>query len=196
MFGPLDNEFDDHPSLEVSLEDFENDSTAHRSPLFGLPSQHSGFRSEESDGEMDDPNPTDHWSPPAFQQHRDHVPGSAWYRHEAHSWENRIHHRSELKPSHGRLGASPSVSREASPQYEDAPEAPAKTRASDHTEKGDIAIAANVPLPIGAGTPQIGRSPSPSLPQRPGATREGPQDDGLDFGAENLSNCRHCLIQV
>lgn len=194
MLGPLDNEFDDHPSLVASLEDFENDSTVQRSPLFGLPSQHSGFRSEESDDEMDDPTPSP-WSPPGFRPDQDHVPGSGWYRHSGYSLSPSVHHSSGLRPTLPRPSASPSVSREGSP-YEDAPEAPSKARSSDHTEKGDIAIAANVPLPIGAGTPQIGRSPSPSLPQRPGATREGPQDDGLDFGAENLSNCRHCLIQV
>lgn len=42
------HEFDAHPSLQASLEDFEHDE---RSPVFGLPSQHSGFRSEDSEVE-------------------------------------------------------------------------------------------------------------------------------------------------
>ncbi|KAJ5089776.1 hypothetical protein N7532_008460 [Penicillium argentinense] len=190
MLDELDNVFDDHPSLDASLEDFENNSNAHRSPLFGLPSQHSGFRSEESDGELDDPAGMERWSPPGLRQH-DYIQGSGWYRHQpyAHARKNRIHERPDLKPTVG-LSASPAASREASPQYEDALEGPAKGRAHEQAETGDVTIAANVPLPMGAGTPQKGRSPSPGPAHSPGATREGPEDDGLGFGAENLSNLR------
>ncbi|KAJ5595932.1 hypothetical protein N7450_002390 [Penicillium hetheringtonii] len=186
MLDELDHVFDDHPSLDASLEDFESNSNAHRSPLFGMPSQHSGFRSEGSDSEMEDSTPMDPWSPPGLRQH-DYVQGSGWYRHQPYARKNRMHGRPDLKPTVG-LSDSPSVSREASPQYEDAPEPPAKGRAKEYTEKGDVAVAANVPLPSGSGTPQIGRSPSPGPPQSPGATREGADDDGMDFGAENLSN--------
>ncbi|CAI7671996.1 unnamed protein product [Penicillium pancosmium] len=191
MLDELDNVFDDHPSLDASLEDFESNSNAHRSPLYGLPSQHSGFRSEESDDELDETPTNDRWSPPGLgiRQH-DYVQGSGWYRHQPYAQKHNLRNRPDLKPTVGRLSVSPTASREPSPQYEDAPEAPAKGRSSEYAEKGDVSIAANVPLPRGAGTPQIGRSPSPPPAQRPGATREGPDDDGLGFGAENLSNLR------
>lgn len=185
MLDELDHVFDDHPSLEASLEDFENNSR--RSPLFGMPSQHSGFRSEESDGEEEDPPPPEpRWSPPGLRQH-DYVPDSGWYRHQPYPRDKKaINERLHLKPTVG-LNLSPSQSREPSPQYEDALEGPREDRGSDDT------VAANVPLPIGADTPQTGRSPSPGLPPNLGATNHRSEDDGSGFRAENLSNCRHCL---
>lgn len=192
MLDELDNVFDDHPSLDASLEDFENNSNAHRSPLFGMPSQHSGFRSEESDGEIDDPATIERWSPPGLRQH-DYVHGSSWYRHQPYLRKGNLNAgRLELKPTVG-LSISPSVSREPSPQYEDALEDPTKAKGNQDNEISDVTVAANVPLPADAGTPQTGRSPSPC--SRPsGARRRSPEDEGLGFGAENLSNCRHCLI--
>lgn len=184
MLDDLDRVFDDHPSLEASLEDFENNSNAHRSPLFGMPSQHSGFRSEESDDESEDPVAQERWSPPGLRQ-RDYVADSGWYRHEPYS--RNIDERLQLKPTVG-LSMSPSLSREASPQYEDAPEAPG----AGEDEPGVETLAANVPLPVGADTPQTGRSPSPGLPPNLGARNNRPEDDGSGFGSENLSNCRHC----
>lgn len=174
MLDELDNVFDDHPSLDASLEDFENNSNnAHRSPVFGLPSQHSGFRSEESDGETEDTPNGARWSPPGFRG-QDYVQGSGWYRHQPYKRKDRL----VLKPT---VGVSPSQSREPSPQYEDAHEAPATGKPG--IDPGDVTIAANVPLPTDTGTPLKQRSPSPSPPEQ----RES---DGLDFGAENLSNCR------
>jgi len=193
MLDDLDNEFDEHPSLNASLEDFEDNSNAHRSPLFGLPSQHSGFRSEESDGEIDDPD-DDRWSPPGLRQH-DHVQGSGWYRHQPYLHQGNLHERLELKPTVG-LSMSPSMSREPSPQYEDALEGPPKEKAHGDPESGDITVAANVPLPMGPGTPQTGRSPSPRPVEGGGAPRNKPEEDRLGFGPENLSNCRHCLTWV
>ncbi|KAJ5173390.1 hypothetical protein N7492_005983 [Penicillium capsulatum] len=180
MLDELDHVFDDHPSLEASLEDFENNSR--RSPLFGLPSQHSGFRSEESDGEDEDPPPPEpRWSPPGLRQH-DYVPDSGWYRHQPYPRDKRaINERLHLKPTVG-LNLSPSQSREPSPQYEDALEGPREDRGSDDT------VAANVPLPIGADTPQTGRSPSPGPPPNLGATHHRSEDDGSGSGVENLSN--------
>ncbi|KAL4958712.1 uncharacterized protein BDV14DRAFT_194346 [Aspergillus stella-maris] len=187
MLDELDNVFDDHPSLDASLEDFENTSNAHRSPIFGLPSQHSGFRSEESDGEDEDTIAAgDRWSPPGFRRY-DHTPGSGWYRHQP--YERKIDHdRFSLKPT---VGLSPSQSREASPQYEDAPEAPAAGHRSPRSPEagGDVAdVAANVPLPDEAATsplPLKGRSPSPRrVPVRSIADAEA-----LDFKNENnISN--------
>jgi hypothetical protein len=182
MLDELDNVFDDHPSLDASLEDFENTSNAHRSPLFGLPSQHSGFRSEESDNEDEDATPQgDRWSPPGFRRY-DNVPGSGWYRHQPY---NRIidHERFGLKPT---VGVSPSQSREPSPQYEDAPEAPMAGTRSLSAETADVTVAANVPLPPDADSPMKGRSPSPiRSPIR--ATSEA---EPLEFRENNLSNCR------
>ncbi|KAJ5688722.1 hypothetical protein N7462_003114 [Penicillium macrosclerotiorum] len=188
MLDELDNVFDDHPSLDASLEDFENNSNAHRSPLFGLPSQHSGFRSEESDGEIEDPTAGQRWSPPGLRQH-DFVQGSGWYRHQPYVRKLPLNERLELKPTI-RGSLSPSLSREPSPQYEDALEGPARKTASanEDVDSGDVTIAANIPLPGGAGTPRTGRSPTPVLPQTFSAARNGPEDDGLGFGAENLSN--------
>ncbi|KAI9811249.1 MAG: hypothetical protein M1827_005581 [Pycnora praestabilis] len=87
----LDGMFDEHPSLSASLESFEHD----RSPLFGIPSHHSGFKSEESESDSTGP-----WSPPAR--------GNGWYRHQPYHKE------------HPRRSVN--ASREPSPQYESAPE--------------------------------------------------------------------------
>lgn len=172
MLDELDNVFDDHPSLDASLEDFENTSNAHRSPVFGLPSQHSGFRSEESDAEEDDMTPNgERWSPPGFQRY-DYVQGSGWYRHQPYL-RKIDQDRLGLKPT---VGLSPSQSREPSPQYEDALEAPMAGKRSSSTDTGDLTIAAKVPLPIDAEAPHKARSPS-----------TGPE--GLEFGSENnISN--------
>ncbi|EAW14159.1 uncharacterized protein ACLA_071920 [Aspergillus clavatus NRRL 1] len=182
MLDELDNVFDDHPSLDASLEDFENHSNAHRSPVFGLPSQHSGFRSEESEGEEEEATPNgERWSPPGFRRH-DYVQGSGWYRHQPYLRKGEDD-QLLLKPT---VGVSPSQSREPSPQYEDAIETLAAKKRSESADTGVATIAANVPLPVDTDTPLKGRSPSPG----PGtAPRTGPENDGLDFGLENhLSN--------
>ncbi|OGE51528.1 hypothetical protein PENARI_c013G10865 [Penicillium arizonense] len=183
MLDELDNVFDDHPSLDASLEDFESNTNPHRSPMFGLPSQHSGFRSEESDGEdgdLEDPA-QERWSPPGFQH--EYAQGSGWYRHQPYLRKgNPQTERLQLKPTVG-LSVSPSQSREPSPQYEDALEGPAHGKGSDTT------VAANVPLPPGPDTPLNGRSPSPAPAPRSNRTpRHSPEDDERGFGAENLSN--------
>jgi len=162
----LDGMFDDHPSLSASLEDFEQHDN--RSPLFGLPSQHSGFKSEESEAEADvESSSGDPWSPPAWRRPNT---GSGWYRHQPYQQGN-----SCMKPS-----ASPSRSRETSPQYESAQE-----------DEGDITMPANVPLPRGSVSPVKERSPSPS------PYPEGEEDFGRKFGEteqavaipENPNNC-------
>lgn len=181
MLDELDNVFDDHPSLDASLEDFENNSNAHRSPAFGIPSQHSGFRSEESDADDEDLTPNgERWSPPGFRRY-DYVQGSGWYRHQPYV-RKPDQDRLLLKPT---VGLSPSQSREASPQYEDALEGPATVRRGHSTDTGDLTIAANVPLPNDADPPQNARSPSPG----PAQGAAGPHPDGMDFRSENnLSN--------
>ncbi|KAL9622327.1 MAG: hypothetical protein Q9160_003338 [Pyrenula sp. 1 TL-2023] len=137
-----DQMFDDHPSLSASLEDFEDNPE--RSPMFGIPSQHSGFKSEaeesEADAESSNGSP---WSPPGFQKHRSLGSGSGWFRQDLYGAQR---DRLDLRPSN-----SPSISRQSSPEYQDA-------------EEGDIdlTIPANIPLPRGTDSPLKGRSPSPA----------------------------------
>lgn len=125
--------FDDHPSLSASLEDFEHND---RSPTFGMPSQHSGFKSEESEPEGDS-NSEGLWSPPAWRRQ---VADAGWYRHQPYAQDN---HR--LKPS-----ISPSRSRRTSPQCQSAKD-----------EEGDTILPANIPLPRGSMSPVKEQSPSP-----------------------------------
>ena len=189
MLDELDNVFDDHPSLDASLEDFENNSNAHRSPVC-LPSQHSGFRSEESDGEDEDVTPNgERWSPPGFRRY-DYVQGSGWYRHQPYLRKGDSD-RLSLKPT---AVFSPSQSREPSPQFEDAVESPTVGRRGD-SEPREITVAANVPLPKDADTPQKGRSPSPGPPARTAR----PNKERTEFAPSennNLSNCRLHILPV
>ncbi|KAH8427528.1 uncharacterized protein LDX57_005241 [Aspergillus melleus] len=181
MLDELDNVFDDHPSLDASLEDFENASNSHRSPVFGLPSQHSGFRSEDSEDEDATPQ-AERWSPPGFRRY-DYVQGSGWYRHQPYS-RAIDHERLGLKPT---VELSPSQSREPSPQYEDALEGTTAVQRSTSADTGVATIAANVPLPRDTDSPLKGRSPSPGPPAP--TSRTSPNPDGLDFQSENnISN--------
>lgn len=88
------------PSLAASVDDCYDVDIAHhranRSPFFGIPSTHSGFRSDES--EPDESDSAGPWSPPAWRK-----AGSGWYRQHL-------------------AAGSPSRSRETSPQYESAGE--------------------------------------------------------------------------
>lgn len=127
--------YDDHPSLSASLEDFEHND---RSPVFGLPSQHSGFKSEESESESEEAVSEEPWSPPAWRQQN---AAGGWYRHQPYPQDKNL-----LKAS-----ASASRSRGTSPQYESAQE-----------EEGDVTMPANIPLPRGSMSPVKERSPSPS----------------------------------
>lgn len=128
---------DDHPSLSASLEDFEHND---RSPTFGMPSQHSGFKSEESEPEGDS-NSEGPWSPPAWRRQ---VADAGWYRHQPYAQDNQ-----HLKPS-----MSPARSRHTSPQYRNANE-----------EEGDTILPANIPLPRGSMSPVKEPSPSPEIMQ-------------------------------
>lgn len=168
-YDDLDNMFgDDHQSLSASLEDFEEQRN--RSPLFGLPSQHSGFRSEveESEPEAESSN-GEPWSPPGLQ--RRNGGGTGWYRHQPYNSIDRI----QLKPS-----LSPSRSRETSPQFEDALEG-----------DPDLTIPANIPLPVGTDSPLKGRSPSPE-PHGNGLANDFHDADPIP---ENPNNCK-CSISV
>ena len=163
----LTNMYESHPSLSASLEDFENNEN--RSPLFGLPSQHSGFKSEDSEADAE-ANSEEPWSPPAWRNSA----AGGWYRHEPYP---------QSDPT--RLSASPSRSRQTSPQYEDAREV-----------EDDTLIPANIPLPRGSMSPTKERSPSP----QPFAG--GGQDFGQQFGqAEEQAppapdNGNNCTSQI
>lgn len=187
MLDDLDTVFDDHPSLDASLEDFEANSHAHRPTVYGLPSQHSGFRSEESDGEDEDATPNgERWSPPGFGRY-DYVQGSGWYRRQPYSRKMVDSDRSTtLKPT---LALSPSQSREASPQFEDAVELPPMAG-----KRGDSEATEAVPsLPTDAEKKMHNttttRSPSPGPCALPAVVDE---KEGTEFMPEsnNLSNCR------
>ncbi|KAL8839781.1 MAG: hypothetical protein Q9170_001592 [Blastenia crenularia] len=131
--------FDDHPSLSASLEDFEHND---RSPTFGLPSQHSGFKSEESGPEADS-NSEGPWSPPAWRRP---TANAGWYQHQPYAQDNRL-----LKSS-----KSPSRSRTTSPHYQSAIE-----------DEGDTILPANIPLPRGSMSPIKEQSPSPEAAHPP-----------------------------
>lgn len=110
----IDAIFDDHPSLNASLEDFEEDHHSHnhhlaaRPPLFTIPSHHSGFRSHSHSGSEDsdhnDENALDldvsagPWSPPGFSRNGPSQAnirgtkgasnpnhGPSWYRHQPYN---------------------------------------------------------------------------------------------------------------
>lgn len=162
----LDGAFDDHPSLSASLEDFEEQN---RSPLFDLPSQHSGFKSEleasdaGADAEAESSN-GEPWSPPGFKRHS--RAGSGWFRHDPYDTKSRL----DLRPS-----LSPSRSRQTSPEYQDALE-----------PEDDYTLPANIPLPAGIDSPVKERSPEPEpIPD----TMLGDFDGNEPLVAECANNC-------
>jgi len=172
--------FDDHASLPASLEDFEDEEQ--RSPPFGLPSQHSGFKSsDESDSEEEEVVSEEPWSPPAWRQNN---AAGGWYTHQPYPQDNQV-----LKPSR-----SPSHSRTSSPIYESAHE---------DDEEEDTTMAANIPLPRGSVSPVKEQSPekqaSPVKERSPSKSPypEADQDFGNKFGEsevavpvpENPNNC-------
>lgn len=147
----MEDVFDDHPSLSASLEDFAASTT--RSPVPEMPSQHSGFRSEYSDDDPASNSPQERWSPPGLRQPSDSLNGSHWYRHMPY---DRLYMKPTLQPH------STPVSREPSPQYEDAPEVPPPPSPKKSAlDLPDVALAASVPLPAGTDSPLKGRSVSP-----------------------------------
>lgn len=171
MDEEMDALFDDHPSLSASLEDFA--ASNRRSPLLDLPSQHSGFRSEDSDDGRS--GPQERWSPPALRR-PDSLAGSHWYRHTPY---DHPHMKPTLQPP------SAPQSREVSPQYEDAHEEPPPPSLSPRktpVDLPDVTFAASVPLPPGTDSPLKGRSVSPE-PAEKQLLRLAPSD-------EPHSNCR------
>ncbi|KAG8531112.1 uncharacterized protein KY384_004469 [Bacidia gigantensis] len=126
--------FDDRTSLTGSLNDF-SDSDKQQSPVFGLPSQHSGFRAgersaseHEEDPEEDVASDESPWSPPAWRQ-----PASAggWYRHQPYSQDvERLKSKSASRSRTGSRGFS-----------------------NEPDDDEDITLAAKTPLPRGSTSP-------------------------------------------
>lgn len=163
----LDRMFDSHPSLSASLESMEN-----RSPAFGLPSQHSGFKSGDSEADIES-NSEEPWSPPAW---RNQHPAGGWYRHQPYLQRESKH----LKPS-----PSPSHSRGTSPQYEDARE-----------NEGETIIPANIPLPRGSMSPVKEQSPDaqPHSEKRQDFGQQfAPMEEPTTSGSENANNCAQLI---
>ena len=168
-FHSLDETFDDHASLSASLEDFEPNDP--RSPTFGLPSQHSGFKSEES--EEPESSSEGPWSPPAWKTQS---ANSGWYKHQPYLQRN-----PSLRPS-----VSASRSRDTSPRYEDA------------REEGDVTLAANIPLPRGSLSPVKERTPSPSPypEQRQDFGQTRGQEEPVAAASDYPNNCVHVFVEV
>ncbi|KAI9841364.1 MAG: hypothetical protein M1837_000747 [Sclerophora amabilis] len=168
------DDFDDHPSLSASLEDFEHNgehSENLRSPILEIPSHHSGFyQSETCESDVPGSESGSPFSPPGGRTSVFRGSGTGWFRHEPYRQEH---------VGGGYSGGLHPTSREASPQHENA-------------HDGDLTIAANVRLPTDS---PLKRSPSPS-PQ-PHDTNEaelgreaGEHEDtgGLPSGKESSNN--------
>lgn len=189
----LDHVFDDHPSLDASLEDFEHtDSPPNRSsPVFGFPSQHSGFREEDIDIDDDSDIGTDNeegdeckkrWSPPGLRRY-DYVHNSSWYRHQPYlrgDAHDKLRSTATISPSH---------SREATPQFEDALETPTVNKSE--TDTGELTVAADASSNSDAATDVTKeRCPSAASSYRTNFDKDNDGDDGSSFGGGQLSNCR------
>jgi hypothetical protein len=130
----LEGLFDDHPSLDASLQDFEpGSSEIGQSPRFGYPSHHSGFRSDTS-SDVEESISGGRFSPPAWRRDGDGNRSSGFWNRGS-----------------SRLGNRNRDSREGSPDYESADEG------GDET----LAAATRTRLPTGSLSPEKQRSPSP-----------------------------------
>ncbi|KAI9770411.1 MAG: hypothetical protein M1840_003297 [Geoglossum simile] len=156
----LDNVFDDHPSLSVSLEDFEHNdphSENNRSPLFVIPSHHSGFyKSDGGDSDLPESDSGGPWSPPAWRRETSVGAGAAnngmwqFYRPSSHRHEQR-----GAKLNTHNNGSPLKRSRETSPLYESANE-------------GDTTLPPQHELPSKASSPQPFQLAGKCLQREPG----------------------------
>ena len=154
--------FDDRHSLDDSLEDFGQGDQS--SPLFGLPSQHSGFKSseEETSDQDEDVVSEEPWSPPAW---RSSNPAGGWYRHQPYPQDDQK----------SRHSASASRSREASHESY----ASAVEEDDDDTKKPS-----QIPLPQASNSPAKEHSPIKSEDRSTSPYPEGEQDFSPTFGRE------------
>lgn len=169
----LEGLFDDHPSLDASLEDYEpGSSEIDQSPRFGYPSHHSGFRSDTS-SDVAESVSGGRFSPPAWRRDGNGNRSSGFW--------NR---------GNSMLGKrSREDSRESSPEFESADDG------GDET----LEAAARTRLPTGSLSPEKQRSPSPDPFPRGstefGNTFGGPkikQEEGQNAlvpSGENPNNC-------
>jgi len=150
----LEGLFDDHPSLDASLQDFEPGSNSEigHSPRFPpyppYPSHHSGFRSD-SDSEMANSDSNGRYSPPAWRRELDGHRSSGFWNKRTHILDKR---------NRG--------SRDSSPEYESADDGAERT----------LEAATRTRLPTGSLSPEKRRSPSP------GPFPAGGRDFGNTFG--------------
>ena len=168
----LEGLFDDHPSLDASLQDFEPGSAEiNQSPGFGYPSHHSGFRSD-SDSEIADSVSGGRYSPPAWRRDVNGNRSSGFWNRRTGGSASKLRKRSR-------------DSRESSPEYESA----------DDGADATLEAAARTRLPTGSMSPEK-RSPSPD--PYPGAADFGKtfggetkQEDGevIVPSNENPNNC-------
>ena len=168
----LEGLFDDHPSLDASLQDFEpGSSEIGQSPRFGYPSHHSGFRSD-SDSEVAESVSGGRFSPPAWRREGNGNRSSGF-------WNNR----SNMLGNRGR------DSRESSLEYESA----------DDGGDATLAAAARTRLPTGSLSPEKQRSPSPDpFPAGPadfGKTFGGEikQEEGQEVIVPSVENPNNCM---
>jgi hypothetical protein len=167
----LEGLFDDHPSLDASLQDFEHEnSDLGQSPRFGYPSHHSGFRSDTS-SEIAESVSGGRFSPPAWRRDGNGNRSSGFWNRESSRMRQR-----------GRN------SRESSPEYESA----------DDGEDATLAAAAKIRLPTGSLSPEKQRSPSPD-PYPKGNADFGntfggkiEQEEGKELGFPSTGNPNNC----
>jgi hypothetical protein len=182
----LDNVFDDHPSLSASLEDFEHSdphSENNRSPLFVIPSHHSGFyRSDDGDSDIPESDSGGPWSPPAWRREPSMGSGAAgngmWQLYRPSP------HRAKEPSAHGN-GSPLKPSRESSPLYESANE-------------GDTTLPPQREL--------LSEYPSPPPLEREGKSFQGESGGQAQYGslnqraggqaADNPSNCMISLWKL
>jgi hypothetical protein len=189
----LETLFDDHPSLDASLADFEpGSSELGHSPQFPFrqnqlspspgigqlyPSHHSGFLSNDNDDSEPESNPSHSgggYSPPAWRRAKNGVRSSGF-------WD-----RNDMVASRGN-------SRESSPEYESADDG-----------EGVLAMASRTRLPTGSLSPEKRRSPSPDpYPTGGGDFRNTfggnaiKEEEGVGSPAhENSNNCRYYLSNL
>jgi hypothetical protein len=168
----LEGLFDDHPSLDASLQDFEPGSSERgQSPRFGYPSHHSGFRSD-TESENADSTSGGRYSPPAWRRDGNGNRSSGF-------WNRRT----------TTLGKRSRASRDSSPEYESA----------DDGEDATLAAAARTRLPTGSLSPDKIRSMSPS-PYPAGNGDFGKtfggivkQEGGQDVATPKPDNPNNCM---
>ena len=167
----LEGLFDDHPSLDASLQDFEpGSSEIGQSPRLGYPSPHSGFRSD-SESEMADSVSGGRFSPPAWRRDGNGNRSSGFWNRGANQ-----------------LGKRSYDSRESSPEYEDA----------DDGQDATLAAAARTRLPTGSLSPAKQRSPSPD-PFPSGGRDFGntfgeiKQEEAKDMVVPSTENPNNCM---